>query len=150
VSAERLDAVTDDDDPFRTALVESLCSFGYRARGFVSPEEFVAADLEAACDCIITDIHMMSPTKAAICVPIATPSIAPAKSLRSVIDEYPPGSRSMLPRSHGSRRAQTARAEVLQIDLRNGRKLARTSCTKSWGCWCGLSAPHHDRPESGA
>jgi FixJ family two-component response regulator len=58
VSAEPLVAVIDDDDPFRTALVESLSSLGYRVRGFASAEEFVAGNLEPSCGCIITDIHM--------------------------------------------------------------------------------------------
>jgi FixJ family two-component response regulator len=58
VSAEPLIAVIDDDDPFRTALVESLCSFGYRVRGFACAEEFIAANVAPSCDCIITDIHM--------------------------------------------------------------------------------------------
>jgi FixJ family two-component response regulator len=58
VSRELLVAVIDDDDPFRSALVESLCSLGYGVRGFASAEEFVAADMDGACDCIITDIHM--------------------------------------------------------------------------------------------
>jgi FixJ family two-component response regulator len=51
-------AVIDDDDPFRAALVESLLSLGYEARGFASAEEFVMADGQVACDCVITDIHM--------------------------------------------------------------------------------------------
>jgi FixJ family two-component response regulator len=51
-------AVIDDDEPFRTALVESLCSLGYRARGFASAEEFLAASEGSSCDCVITDIHM--------------------------------------------------------------------------------------------
>jgi FixJ family two-component response regulator len=58
VSAEPSVAVIDDDDPFRTALVESLCSFGYHVRGFASAEEFIASDLVFSCDCIITDIQM--------------------------------------------------------------------------------------------
>jgi FixJ family two-component response regulator len=58
VSSEPLIAVIDDDEPFRTALVESLCSLGYRARGFASAEECFAASGETSCDCIITDIHM--------------------------------------------------------------------------------------------
>jgi FixJ family two-component response regulator len=58
VSKEFLIAVIDDDDPFRTALVESLCSLGYGARGFISAEEFVAKDPESPSDCVITDIHM--------------------------------------------------------------------------------------------
>ena len=51
-------AVIDDDDPFRAALVESLDSLSYHARGYASAEEFVAAAGETSCDCVITDIHM--------------------------------------------------------------------------------------------
>ena len=58
MSREPLIAVIDDDEPFRTALVESLCSLGYRARGFASAEEFFAAGGESSCDCDITDVHM--------------------------------------------------------------------------------------------
>jgi len=58
VSKELLIAVVDDDEPFRTALVESLCSLEYGARGFASAEEFLAADAQGSCDCVITDIHM--------------------------------------------------------------------------------------------
>jgi len=58
VSREPVVAVIDDDEPFRTALVDSLCSLGYRARGFASAEEFFAASGEISCDCVITDIHM--------------------------------------------------------------------------------------------
>ena len=55
---EPLVAIIDDDEPFRTALVESLCSLGYGACGFASAEEFVAANAENSCDCVISDIHM--------------------------------------------------------------------------------------------
>jgi FixJ family two-component response regulator len=58
VSGELLVAVIDDDASYRTALVDSLCSLGYGARGFASAEDFIAADVEGSCDCIITDIHM--------------------------------------------------------------------------------------------
>jgi FixJ family two-component response regulator len=58
VSREPLIAVIDDDEPFRTALVESLCSLTYRACGFASAEAFFAAGGESSCDCVITDIHM--------------------------------------------------------------------------------------------
>ncbi len=58
MSREPLIAVIDDDEPFRTALVDSLCSLGYRARGFASAEEFFAASGESSCNCVITDIHM--------------------------------------------------------------------------------------------
>ena len=51
-------AVIDDDEPFRMALVDSLDSLGYDARGFASAEEFVANDWKSRCDCVITDIHM--------------------------------------------------------------------------------------------
>jgi FixJ family two-component response regulator len=58
VSRELLIAVIDDDESFRTALVESLRSLGYSVDGFASAEEFVAADGEGSCDCVITDIQM--------------------------------------------------------------------------------------------
>jgi FixJ family two-component response regulator len=58
VSSEPQIAVIDDDEPFRTALVESLCSLGYRACAFASAEEFLAANGESSCDCVIADIHM--------------------------------------------------------------------------------------------
>jgi FixJ family two-component response regulator len=58
VARELLISVVDDDDSFRTALIELLRSLGYGARGFTSAEEFIAADGEASSDCIITDIHM--------------------------------------------------------------------------------------------
>ena len=58
MSRELLIAVIDDDEPFRIALVESLCSLGYLARGFGSAEEFFAAGAGTSCDCVITDIHM--------------------------------------------------------------------------------------------
>jgi FixJ family two-component response regulator len=58
VSVEPRLAVVDDDDAFRTALVESLDSLGYSARGYASAEEFLASADEALCDCLITDIHM--------------------------------------------------------------------------------------------
>jgi FixJ family two-component response regulator len=56
VSRELLVAVVDDDESFRLALVDSLCSLGYRAHGFASAECFIAGDEK--CDCVITDIHM--------------------------------------------------------------------------------------------
>jgi FixJ family two-component response regulator len=55
---EILIAVIDDDDSFRMALVESLCSLGYGACGFASAEEFIAWEGDAVCNCVITDIHM--------------------------------------------------------------------------------------------
>jgi FixJ family two-component response regulator len=55
---ERLIAVIDDDESFRMALVESLRSLGYGARGFASAEDFIAGEADASYDCVITDIHM--------------------------------------------------------------------------------------------
>ena len=51
-------AVIDDDESFRVALVESLGSLGYGARGFASAEEFITSEADASYDCVITDIHM--------------------------------------------------------------------------------------------
>ena len=51
-------AVIDDDESFRIALVESLGSLGYGARGFASAEEFITSEADASYDCVITDIHM--------------------------------------------------------------------------------------------
>jgi FixJ family two-component response regulator len=58
VSTERLIAVVEDDESFRMALVVSLNSLGYVARGFASAEHFIAEDGDKSCDCVITDIHM--------------------------------------------------------------------------------------------
>jgi FixJ family two-component response regulator len=58
VVRELLIGVIDDDESFRTALVESLDSLGYGVRGFASGEEYVATDGGCSCDCVITDIHM--------------------------------------------------------------------------------------------
>ena len=51
-------AVIDDDEPFRMALVESVGSLGYAARGFASAEEFIAWEANPSCNCVITDVHM--------------------------------------------------------------------------------------------
>jgi FixJ family two-component response regulator len=58
VATEPLIAVIDDDEPFRVALSDSLCSLGYAVRSFESAEDFIAADGVGAYDCIITDVHM--------------------------------------------------------------------------------------------
>jgi FixJ family two-component response regulator len=55
---ESLIAVIDDDESFRMALVESLGSLGYGACGFACAEEFIASEVDASCNCVITDIHM--------------------------------------------------------------------------------------------
>jgi FixJ family two-component response regulator len=58
VSIEFLIAAVDDDESFRMALVDSLRSLGYGARGFASAEDFIAWEANASCNCVITDIHM--------------------------------------------------------------------------------------------
>lgn len=58
MSRELLIAVVDDDESFRMALVDSLRSLGYGARGFASAEDFSAWEADASCNCVITDIHM--------------------------------------------------------------------------------------------
>ena len=77
MAREPLVAVIDDDEPFRTALIESLDSLGYGARGFASAEEFVATDGEKSCDCVITDIHMPG-------------SMDGLKLARAIRDRWPP------------------------------------------------------------
>ncbi|QIG93443.1 response regulator transcription factor [Bradyrhizobium sp. 6(2017)] len=51
-------SVIDDDESFRTALVELLLSLGYEAQSFASAVEFIDRGGEGACDCIITDLSM--------------------------------------------------------------------------------------------
>src|SRR5262249_48075326 len=58
VSKQPLIAVIDDDDSFRTALVELLCSLGYDACGFASAEAFIAAGEPGSYGCLISGIHM--------------------------------------------------------------------------------------------
>jgi FixJ family two-component response regulator len=55
---ELLIAVIDDDESFRTALVENLDSLGYETRGFACAEEFITSGAVASYNCVITDIHM--------------------------------------------------------------------------------------------
>jgi len=51
-------AVIDDDDSFRVALVESLCSFGFETRGYSSGRDFIAGNGQRVCSLIVTDVHM--------------------------------------------------------------------------------------------
>jgi len=55
---KRLIAVIDDDEPFRTALVELLASTAFDALGFASAEEFISSKHADEYDCIVTDIHL--------------------------------------------------------------------------------------------
>jgi FixJ family two-component response regulator len=50
--------VVDDDESFRSALVELLDSMDYDSRGFASAEDLLASGADRLCDCLITDIHM--------------------------------------------------------------------------------------------
>jgi FixJ family two-component response regulator len=56
--SKNLIAVVDDDETFRAALVELLCSLGYGVCDFASAEEFVEERGDKSYDCIIADIQM--------------------------------------------------------------------------------------------
>jgi FixJ family two-component response regulator len=58
VTKAPLIAVIDDNDSFRMALAESLCSLGYDTRAFASADEFVVKGGKGSFDCVVTDIHM--------------------------------------------------------------------------------------------
>jgi FixJ family two-component response regulator len=51
-------AVIDDDDSFRIALVDSLCSLGYGADGYSSAEDYIRAIGAKSFNCVVTDIQM--------------------------------------------------------------------------------------------
>ncbi len=51
-------AVIDDDESFGVALVESLLSFGYRADGYASAENYLRSMGGKTFGCIVTDVHM--------------------------------------------------------------------------------------------
>ena len=51
-------SVIDDDESFRSALVELLLSLGYEARSFASAVECIDRGGEGSCDCIVTDFSM--------------------------------------------------------------------------------------------
>jgi FixJ family two-component response regulator len=51
-------AVIDDDDSFRVALVESLCSFGFETSGYSSARDFIARNGQRLYRVIVTDVHM--------------------------------------------------------------------------------------------
>jgi FixJ family two-component response regulator len=58
VSREFSISVIDDDELFRTVLVDSLASLGYNVSEYASAEDFVAAQNYSSCNCIITDLHL--------------------------------------------------------------------------------------------
>ena len=51
-------SIIDDDESLRAALVGLVRSLGYRASGFATAEDFLAADLANASAAIVTDIQM--------------------------------------------------------------------------------------------
>jgi FixJ family two-component response regulator len=51
-------AVIDDDESFRIALVESLCSLGYGSSGYASAEDYLCATGDRSFNCVVSDIHM--------------------------------------------------------------------------------------------
>jgi FixJ family two-component response regulator len=58
VPRKLLISVIDDDESFRTALVEFLRSLGYSGHGFASAEDFMAGQGDISYDCAITDLQM--------------------------------------------------------------------------------------------
>jgi FixJ family two-component response regulator len=56
VAESTLISIIDDDESLRAALVGLVRSLGYRASGFASAEDFLAADQTSAA--IVTDIQM--------------------------------------------------------------------------------------------
>jgi FixJ family two-component response regulator len=58
VAEDTLISIIDDDDSLRSALVGLVRSLGYRASGFASAEDFLAADQANASAAIVTDIQM--------------------------------------------------------------------------------------------
>ena len=58
MSGDFIISVIDDDESFRTALVELLRSLGYEAQSFASAVEFIDRGGEGSCDCIIPDFNM--------------------------------------------------------------------------------------------
>lgn len=58
VAESTLISIIDDDESLRAALVGLVRSLGYRASGFASAEDFLAADQAGASGAIVTDIQM--------------------------------------------------------------------------------------------
>src|ERR1700685_3396003 len=51
-------SVVDDDESVRESLPDLLKEFGFAARAFASPEEFLASDCFGQTECLILDIAM--------------------------------------------------------------------------------------------
>src|SRR5437588_362025 len=55
---DSLVSVVDDDESVRESLPDLLREFGFAARAFSSPEEFLASDCVGQTRCLILDIAM--------------------------------------------------------------------------------------------
>jgi FixJ family two-component response regulator len=51
-------AVIDDDESFRTALAESLSTFGYEVEEYASAMAFISGNGRRLCNLIVTDVQM--------------------------------------------------------------------------------------------
>jgi FixJ family two-component response regulator len=51
-------ALIDDDESFRTALAESLSSFGFEVIEYASGEDFISNNGLSLCDLVVSDVHM--------------------------------------------------------------------------------------------
>jgi FixJ family two-component response regulator len=51
-------SIVDDDESVRESLPDLLKEFGFEARAFSSPEEFLASDYASVTRCLILDISM--------------------------------------------------------------------------------------------
>jgi FixJ family two-component response regulator len=51
-------SIVDDDDEIRAAVKSLLQSYGLKAQGFVSAEEFLESSLAEQTACLITDVQM--------------------------------------------------------------------------------------------
>lgn len=58
MSQAPLIAVVDDDDAVRTALEALIRSLGHRVAAFASAAAFLASDVSARADCLISDVQM--------------------------------------------------------------------------------------------
>jgi FixJ family two-component response regulator len=58
IVARSLVSVVDDDESVRESLPDLLTEFGFAARTFSSPEEFLASDCVGRTSCLILDIAM--------------------------------------------------------------------------------------------
>jgi FixJ family two-component response regulator len=58
MTKRKIVSVVDDDDSVRESLPDLLRSFGFDARPFACPEDFLASDLVETTDCLVLDVAM--------------------------------------------------------------------------------------------